>query len=73
MSESSAPSEPSATTAPPDKVSLRDVLLSLLIPVYGALAGLIAVSHGQRRRGGAMAMLCTINLLLLGQAIDLLR
>jgi hypothetical protein len=45
--------------------STRDVVLSALVPVYGALAGLIAISKGQSQRGRAMATISTVNFIVI--------
>jgi hypothetical protein len=53
---------------PPSKPSTRDLLLSALIPLYGAIAGLIALSNGQPVRGRTMVALGTLNIFIIVQA-----
>jgi hypothetical protein len=49
----------------PASASNGDVLLSLLIPLYGAIGGLVALSKGQPRRGRTMVTLSVANIILL--------
>ena len=50
-------------TPPIDSASKRDILLSLLIPLYGAIGGAVSLLNGKPRRGRVMRRLSTVNIL----------
>jgi hypothetical protein len=56
-----------------DRASKRDITLSAVVPLYGAIAGLIALVNGMPRRGRTMRYLSTANGLLIVAVMHWLR
>ncbi|HZL34868.1 MAG TPA: hypothetical protein VFC78_06130 [Tepidisphaeraceae bacterium] len=59
---STDPTQPNRSA---DKARASDIALSAIVPLYGAIVGLIAISNGNGHRGRTMAALSTGNMLVI--------